>query len=184
MSFNKTERALLLAVRKYLVLDEASGGGGFLDSECDVELDSELPAMVAHRYVAISPATMSRGMAHKTSGGVHDMVISVKIDVIMRRSVVPRDRQRHVFLALSDSLNELVDRVYNAVDFNYNLMGEANAILLSETESSEGFHHPLVWLDTSPPRAVAADVFAAQGGPRAGLKRTMIFGDARRTATR
>ena len=178
-----TQRALLLAVRERLLLPEADGGAGLLENQCDVELDDQVPAVTGDVYCPIVFNGAARGPAHLSSGGVHDWLLSVKIVVMMRAKNVPRDRKRSVFTDRSDSLASLVDRVYQAVDFRYELTQRADEIILQETGSIEGFNHPLVWRDTTPPMSVPAGVFTASGGD-AGLRQILTFTDARRTTTR
>lgn len=178
------EKALLLAVLERLRLDTESGGAGFLDSESNCEPDMGFPATTGKLYVAAMPAGWVYGPTHSTSGGVRDLIYGVNVAVVKRLGNVPRDRKRSVFLDNLDSLDAEVDRVFQAIDWKYEVTTAANAIILAETQSSQGFIKPLCGCgQVEPPRPAPPDMFAASGQQAAGMMRLIHFHGARRITT-
>ena len=177
-----SEKHLLLAVRNRLRSE-----CGYKEQECEVELDEMAPATVGNIYVAVMPGGAQTGRNQMTSGGVHDLVWSVSVLLVKRIRNVPRDRLRSVFIEKLDALDEDIDKIIEALDWQYAVINAANASMVAEelTGSSEGFTEPLRFtaLDNRP-RLANPDLFAGaqgRGGSSAcGMARTIHFGGARR----
>lgn len=181
------EISLLRACRDRLRLPQntSGGGGGYSETECEVEFDEMAPATVGKVYVAALPGGWRPGPHHNTSGGVNDLVYSVRIAVVRRISNVPRDRKRSVFLDNLDSLDDDIDRIYSVVDWKYELINAASAIILAEGGSSEGFIEPLRLVgEISQPREVGSEFFGGKPGDAAGMMRVLPFGGARRVTVK
>jgi hypothetical protein len=86
-----------------------------------------------------------------------------------------------------DSLNSMISKILDLIDFEYDVINLANQFLVElEGDYSQGFHHPLVFsgIDQKP-QVVSSDHFAGQPGERsAGVARSIYFGEARRTRER
>lgn len=153
------------------------------DSECDVEYDEYAPQTAGDVYIVVTPGGVSTGPAHR-GGHVVDELVDVDVTVARRATAKPRDRKREVYLRNLSSLNELVQEVRTAVDFNYDILTAANVLILRDTLSSHGFIEPLKFAGMDKPQAITGDFFAATQEPAAGLKRTIHFKGARRVYTR
>jgi hypothetical protein len=170
------EKNLLLAVRNRL-----RSQGPYTLQECEIEFDEMAPATVGNTYLAVMPAGWTPGPRHKTCGGISDLLYSVEVVVIKRITHVPRDRSRDVYFRNLRALTEDIDKVFTIIDFQYDLMNAANTLINTETGSEEGFIEPLKFTSISPkPQLVPAEVFAGTNEDRAGLKRSIVFGGARR----
>lgn len=178
-NFNLGETSLLLAVRDQIRLQ------GFGERECDVEQDEITPATVGQKYLIVMPGGYSPGPRHRSSGGVNDVYYSVSIAIIKRITNVPKDRRRDIFLNNLGSMNDEVDKIFAAVDFSYDVLQAANAIILAKTASAETFTEPLRFTGIDPkPRPAPADLFSATGETAAGLVRSIHFGYARRVTSK
>jgi len=180
MSDNASETALLEAVRNrlrtQLTLD---------DHQCEIEFDEMAPATVGDKYLVVLPGGVSDGPAHRTSGQVIDEVIGVDVTVVLRATSVPRDRHRDVYLRNLMSLNDLIQKVRDAIDFKYEVNTAANVIITGLTGSTYGFTEPLKFQGMQArPVKVSAEFFAASKEPVAGLARTVYFRGARRIQAR
>lgn len=179
MSDTASETALLEAVR-----DRIRAQLALRDSECEIEFDQMAPATVGVQYVVILPGGISDGPSY-SGGHVIDEIMGVDVTVIIRATSVPRDRLRGVYLRNLTSLNAVIQRVRDQIDFNYEVLAAANAIIYSETGSSEGFIEPLRFQGLQArPSKVSGDTFAATAEPAAGLARTVYFRGARRIQAR
>jgi hypothetical protein len=157
---------------------------GFAEQECDAEPSEMAPATVGKVYAAVIPAGWRPGPRHNTSGGVNDLVYAVKVAVIRRVTEVPRDRKRDIFLANLESLTADVDRVFEAIDWVYDVINLANAKIAATNVASStyGFSEPLRLVgDVGPIRDVGPEFFGgAAGDTVAGMMRVLPFGGARR----
>ncbi|MGH8743511.1 MAG: hypothetical protein ACREUY_04455 [Burkholderiales bacterium] len=177
------EKNLMLAARNQLRLPQPTGGGYAAD-QCDVEFDEMAPATVGDIYLAVIPGGWRPGPRHNTSGGVNDLVYSVLVAVVRRIGNVPRDRRRDVFLNNLNTLDDDIDKVYSALDWKYEVMNAANALILTDTTSTQGFIEPLRLVgDVGRPRLVDAEFFGGKEGV-AGMMRILPFGGARRITTK
>jgi hypothetical protein len=185
VSHNQSEKSLLLAVRDAL-RTAGSDAGRWTDDDCEVEPDDNLPAIAGDVYVAVIPGGWRPGPRHNTQSGVYDLVYSVDVCVARRIAHVPRDRRRDVFLHNVGAIDELLDLVTATVDWSYTLMAAANALILSETGTAEGFVEPLRFAGVDRrPRLASPEQFAAVANKQpAGMLRTISFGGARRTSHR
>jgi hypothetical protein len=175
----KEEKCLLLAVRNRL-----RAICGYADQACEVEFDEMAPGTVGTSYVAVQPGGFRAGQHQARSGTVRDYVYAVQVCVIKRVRHVPRDRLRDVFLNNLDALDAEIDAIAAAVDWKYEVTTDANALLVIDGDTAQGFHHPLVFESVdAKPRLVNPEIFAATGATAAGMARTIYFGGARRTKT-
>lgn len=173
------EKHLLVAVR-----DRLRTECSYAPEQCEIEFDEEWPAIVGDRYVAVLPAGWGPGPRNSTSGGVSDRVYSVDVAVVLRIRHVPRDRRRDVFLNNVANLDDELERIHNAIDWQYAVNTTANALILADSASAEGFIEPLRFAGvTRKPRLVGPDAFASKETQAAGLARTISFGGARRITT-
>lgn len=180
-----SEKNLVLAVRNILRTATGSGGAGYTNAQCDVEIGDMVPPIAGDLYVAVHPGGWTKGPRHNSSGGVFDFVYSVKVTVIRRITHVPKDKTRDVYLNNSVNLAAEIDKIISVIDFNYSVMNAANALIQTETSSTQGFHHPLVFDNvTSEPEICGSEIFSGTREDRAGMKRTITFGMARRTTSR
>ncbi len=178
------EKNLMLATRNCLRLPQPTGGG-YAETECDVEFDEMTPATVGQIYLAVLPGGWRPGPHHNKSGGVNDLIYSLNVAVIRRIGNVPSDRRRDVFLNNLNTLDDDIDRVFAVVDWKYDLMNAANSLIAAETGSREGFIEPLRLVgEVSRPRLVGAEVFGGKDDSDAGMLRVVPFGGARRITTK
>ena len=174
-----SEKHLLLAVRNMI-----RSKCGFTEKECAIELDEMAPATVGQIYIAVTPGGCRTGQRHMTSGGVHDLVWNVNVFVIKRIRNVPRDRLRDTFLENIGSLDEDIDKIIEAVDWQYDVINAATTSLADEGLEN-GFIEPLkfIGLDDKP-RLANPDLFAGAaqnaGSVPCGMVRAIRFGGARR----
>ena len=174
-----SEKHLLLAVRN-MIRSKCS----YSDKECAIELDEMAPATVGQIYIAVTPGGCRTGQRHMTSGGVHDLVWNVNAFVIKRIRNVPRDRLRDTFLENIGSLDEDIDKIIEAVDWQYDVINTATDSLADEG-LEPGFIEPLkfIGLDDKP-RLANPDLFAGAtqnaGSVPCGMVRAIRFGGARR----
>jgi hypothetical protein len=75
-----------------------------------------------------------------------------------------------------------MNNVMAQVDFQYDLINDANALILTEEASSQGFYEPLRFAGAGPIREAPAEIFGgASSEPVAAVIRELRFGGARRT---
>jgi len=175
-----SESALARAVRDQIRLNSA-----YNDRDVDVELDEVVPPVKGELYIIVIPAGIEAGPTHESSGCVIDELFSIDIVVIRRSPRVPSDRERKLFIAITRSFE--VDRrnILSAVDFSYSVLTAANAYILAEESSSEGFIEPLKQASVGRFRTATAETFrAAPGETNAGVARTISYRGARRIQTR
>jgi hypothetical protein len=171
------EKNLLLAVR-----DALRVAGPYTEAQCDIEMDEQAPATAGDTYIVVTTGGWQPGPTHQKSGGVNDLIYAVDVGVVKRAGATPRDRRRNIFFRNLSSLDAELDKIFTAIDFEYDVMNAANALILAETGSTNGFIRPLVFTGMDrKPRVVPAEFFAgAPGENAAALMRTISFGGARR----
>ena len=173
------EKCLLLAVRNRL-----RSVCEYEDRACEVEFDELAPGTVGQTYVAVTPGGFRRAQHQDRSGTVRDYVYAVEVTVTKRIRHVPRDRMRDVFLNNLDALDQEIENIAAAIDWQYAVMTAVNGLLIAAGDAAQGFHHPLVFQSVDrKPRLVSPDVFAGTGQAAAGMARTIHFDGARRTKT-
>lgn len=174
-----SEKYLLLAVR-----NQIRSVCGYTEKECAIELDEMAPATVGQVYVAVTPGGCRPGQRHMTCGGVHDLTWNVNAFIVRRIRNVPRDRLRDTFLENLDCLDEEIDKIIEAIDWQYDVINSATTSL-ADAGLTPGFIEPLKFqgLDDKP-RMANPDLFAGaqqQGGSvPCGMVRAIRFGGARR----
>jgi len=175
MSF-EAENVLLVAVR-----DAIRAATSLADDAVRVEIDEDAPATSGDTVVMVHPGGITPGPSHDTNSGAADLIYAVDVTIGKRSPRVARDRSRN----LRAELNELMQTIFNAIDFEYDVMTEANSSLLSSYSDPYGFVEPLRFVSvTAKPRMAPAEMFAASTENRAALTRTIRFSGARKTTVR
>lgn len=118
------EAALLQAVRDKIVTDLA-----LTEFQCQVEPDGLLPDYAEKLFIAVSPAGVIAGPRHRSSGGVIDLFIAVKVTVYKRVAEVARDRRRSTFIQLLTGLAPTLEKVTRSLDNNYDVLSSALTIV-------------------------------------------------------
>ena len=151
-----------------------------------IEPDDRAPSDAAITFIAVCPGGTMPGPRHNTAGGIYDLVYAVDVVVFRRITNVPADRHVDPFLYHSDALNATVEQVIAALDYSMAWLDRVNELLEDEAAGEQGFLEALKFTSIDPkPRVVTgADYGADQREPRAGMKRRITFGDARRIHTR
>ena len=151
---------------------------GYSESECEVELDEQFPAIVDDLYVAVIPAGITPGPRHNTAGRIFDYLYAVSVVIVQRTRNIARDRQRNVMLARMDSLAAEISKIDPVLDFNYDTMNAINATI---DDGQQGLVEPLRFQTADArPRVVSPDLFASNQTQQAGLMRSFTYGAARR----
>lgn len=179
------EVALLIAIRERLIANATFASGA-----CDIELDDQVPAIAGAEYCAVIGAGTRPGPRHSSSGGVIDAVYSVRVVLYHRIAHVARDKRRTAYVSLLSGLNARLDEIIRLIDFRYELLADAKAIL-NETFETVG-KYPEPFRDAVPdatPQAVYRDPYAAanmpnEGDPIIALRRGVVFSGARFMNTR
>ena len=175
---------LMLAVR-----DQLRREVPLADSECEIELDEgALPATIGKVYVVVAPSGWQPGPCHNASGGVNDLLYGIKVMAIARRPEVPRDRRRDAitgsqFLDSLGSLDDLIDQIFETVDYRYDVINAANTAIQEEINSDEGFIEPLRFAGMEDPKPLSGESFGSRS-PWAGMISTLHFHGARRITTK
>ncbi len=184
-----SESALLRAVVTQIRLHNSSAT--YLARQVEVEIDETAPATVADLYVMVIPAGVEAGPAHNTSGGVVDKIYSVDVAIALRAPKKPRDRRREYLtdfrgtagIGAHFARHEL--NINLQIDFSYAVNATADAFILAESASSDGFIEPLKFAGLGPIREAPAEVFAGMPGEgTAALIRTIRYRGARRIENR
>lgn len=131
------EVCLLEAVRNKLIADL-----GLKLGQCEVELDNQVPAITAQDYYAITAGGIRPGPRHKSSGGVFDVEISVRVTLYRRVAEVARDRRRNVFMDLMKGTSVQLERVIRSLDYSYDLT--TAALVLMQAVIDDGGHPGVV----------------------------------------
>lgn len=118
------EACLLQAARDKLVTDLA-----LEDKQCQVEPEGQLPATAPKLYIAVSPGGVGVGPKHRSSGGVIDLIINVRVTVYNRVPEVARDRRRSTFIQLMTGLAPTLEKVVRSLDNNYDVINDAKQII-------------------------------------------------------
>lgn len=172
------EECLLLAVRDRLRVRLFASQ----PNACDIEHDEMAHPITGDNYVAVMPGGFQPGPAHPTSGGVADLIFSVRLLLVKRISAVPKDRTRDAFLLHSGSLAALRGDVFQEIDWRYEVTNAANVAIAEKCGVDyDFFNHCLVFAGMDEPRECAAEMFGGKEETRAGLKQVVRFGMARFT---
>lgn len=183
-----SESALLRAVVTEIRAHNSSAT--YLARQVEVEIDEFAPATVGDLYIMVIPAGVEAGPTHNTSGGVIDRLYGVDVAIVLRAPKKPRDRRREYLTDFRGTTSvgarfaqhEL--NIEEQIDFQNIVMTTANALILAETTSAEGFTETLKFAGVGPIREAPAEVFAGMPGESAAaLIRTIRFRGARRMET-
>jgi hypothetical protein len=175
-----SESALVRAVR-----DQIRASSSITDRQCDVELDEIAPPTAGDVYILVMSAGTEAGPSHNANQGARDILYSVDVSIALRAPKVPRDRQRKLFIALTQSYEVYSGYVMDQVDFKYPVNDAANAYILAETASTDVFIEVLKFANSSRFRLAPAGLFLATTGEQvAAVIRTIHFRGARRLEQR
>lgn len=162
---------------------------GLTASQCDCEPDEQIPAIADALYVAIIPGGISPGPNQNTSGGVHDVFHSVQIMAIHRK-MEARDKQRSHFLNGLIGINNVLENVVRAIDWQADVLSKINSLMYIDYPTAQPFITPLRITRIDPkPRPIASDIYGGTrpGGqgttPYIGVARSIYFGGMRRIQT-
>lgn len=176
----RSEKNLLIATRDHLKCQ-----CGYKDGECEVEHDDMAPAVAGTTFISVTPGGWLKGPRHSTNGGVNDLIYNVDVTVIKRITHIARDRRKNVYLENVTGIADELDKIFEAIDFSYDLINAASKLILEDTSSTEGFCEPLKFISCErKPRIVSAAMFAGANEEAAAMARTISFGGARRVTTR
>ncbi len=176
---NDTESALLRAVRNR-IRDYTQ----FESHQVNVEYDAMAPSAAGNVYVCVLSGGVQAGPEY-IAGTVIDELVSVRIAVVMRAPMYPRDRRRNLYFNTLTSINAYLQEIKDQIDFQYTVNDDANTILTDEAGSSEGFIEPLQWSGNGHPQAIGAEFFAdSRSESQAGIMREATYIKARRIQTR
>ena len=175
-----SESALVRAVRDRIRLHAE-----FENRQVEVELDEHIPPLAGDVYVLVMPGGVEPGPSHPTNQGAIDKLYGVDVAIALRAPRVPTDRRRSLFIALSSSFEIYQAAVELQVDFKYPVLDAANALILAESGSTQGFIEALKFAGVGPFRLIDANTYQASAGePVAAVMRTIRFRGARRLVTR
>ena len=184
-----SESALLRAVVTEIRAHNSSAT--YLARQVEVEFDELAPATVGDLYIMVIPAGVEPGPAHNSSGGVIDKLYGVDVAMVLRAPKKPRDRRREYLTDFRGTTGigaHFARHEFNInlqIDFNYDVLGTANALILAESASTDGFMEPLKFAGLGPIRLAPAEVFAGvPGESAAALIRTIRYRGARRIENR
>ena len=172
------ETCLVTAVRNVL-----RAGLSLRDSQCDVELDDQIPAVAEDTYFAVSSAGSNPGPRHATSGGVIDLNIAIRVTLYQKAAKIARDRRRNVFLDTSSGLNKKLFQAITVLDYSYAITAAAAALLIGTGADNGEYPVPFQSFSIEQPRPYyqePGDVAHMQGGdPIVGVARSVTFRQAR-----
>lgn len=177
------EIALITAVRAALRTGMPLVFTNLEDGDIDIEYDEMAHAAKGDYYVVVTPGGITPGPHNLW---VDDHYVAVNITIILRAPKVPRDRQRDMFLIGASSIANIATTVDDLVGDSYAINDAANALILAEESSSEGFIEPLRFQGMDPkPTPASGSIFASNSKNQvAALKRTYRYGKARRLKTK
>ena len=183
-----SESALLRAVVSEIRAHNSSAT--YLARQVEVEFDELAPATVGDLYIMVIPAGVEAGPTHSTGSVVIDRVYAVDVAIVLRAPKKPRDRRREYltdFRGTTSIGSQFAGHELNIneqIDSQNLVMTAANALILAESLSTEGFIEPLKFAGVGPIREAPAEVFAGMPGESAAaLIRTIRFRGARRMET-
>ena len=173
------------------VVNRIRAHADFRDEQVDLEIDERAPATAGGMYVIVTYGTVTPGPTHDTAGGVIDKLYGVDVTIALRSPKKPRDRTREFWSGfrgstaiVGDSFEKLGASIELQIDFDYNTLTAANALILAETGSTYGFIEPLKFAGAGNIREAPAEIFAGTGPAVAAFVRTIQFRGARRIEVR
>ncbi len=190
-----SESALLRAVVTEIRAHNSSAT--YLARQVEVEIDEFAPATVGDLYIMVIPAGVEAGPTHDQSGGAAassgwiDRLYSVDVSIVLRTPKKPRDRRREYLTDFRGTASVGAHfarhwlNIGEQIDFNYDVTTTANALILAESASTDGFIEPLRFASLGPIRDAPAEVFAGMAGEStAAFIRTIRYRGARRIENR
>ncbi len=177
-----SEVHLMLAVR-----DRIREHADYEDKHCDVEWDEYAPATAPDLYIMVLFGSVEAGQFYK-NGKVEDRVYGVNVSIALRAPRVPRDRQRKLWIEMTNSFHRHVNNIMAQIDFDYTVQANANAQMILDGEATgacDTFISPLRFQSLGPIRPAPAEIFAGTPGESvAALVRTIRFRGAHRPSVR
>ena len=177
-----SESALLRAVRDRIRLSET-----FADHQVLVELAEEAMPTSANLQILILPEQVRPG-PHNRNGTCSDTYYDISVIVAMRGANTPRDRNRNLLVGLVSSFETIKRAIDAQIDWSYATNDAANALILAEEGSSEGFMEPLGFNGMGPVQSCPVAFWGISTDGRTkqteGFMRSFRYGDARRMITR
>lgn len=175
----EVEISLLEAVQEQIVAQLP-----FNDSSCQVELDDEVPAVAADKYIAVVAGGVGNGPRHKSSGGAVDLIFNVRCVVYERIADIPRDRKSKVYLDRLKGINKLVSELLTLVDYSYDIINSATTKLTGDAAGGKFMEPFRSMAIDSAPRSVDVTPYNAasmgnQGNRQFALRRGVTFQGAR-----
>lgn len=174
-----SQSALARAVR-----DRIAALAAFRDNQVTVEIHEWAPATAGDYHIIVTDGGIVAAPRQETSGCVIDKWHGIDVIIAIRSRNIPRDRTRNAWIALSNSFETYAELIEQQIDFSDVTRAAANAYILAETGSTQGFITPLVWVATGPIREAPPEIFAGFGDETAALVRTLQFRRARRIRSR
>lgn len=173
------ETCLLLAVRNAL-----RTGLSLRDSQCDIEMDRQIPASAEDEYFAVVAAGSMPGQRHSSSGQVWDYNFAVSVTMYQKATSVARDRRRNIFIDKLLGMNAKLDAAILLIDYSYAITAAAKVLLVGTTAANGEYPEPFRSFTPDPsPRPYyqePGDVAHMQGGdPIVGVARSVTFRQAR-----
>ena len=168
--------ALARAVR-----DAIQGLATFRDSQVTAEVDERAPSRAGDLHVIVWPGGTDEDDTNETSGCVLDKVFGINVSIAMRSPRKARDHQGEFWIQATDSFDTYAAAIVAAIHYDYAINTTANATILSESGSAEGFIEPLRCTGIGPIREAPPDIFADDPrSRRVAFIRTITFRGARR----
>jgi len=161
-------------------------------SQCNAEaVDDFVPQSSGDFYIAVTPEGIDPGPTHNTSGTVFDLVFGIRVTVYQRTRDVPRDARRSVYLDQVLGINARLEKIIRALDWKPEVTNTANLLIREQNPTATGFMNHLRFrsidrkLQSVIGDTYGAHVESALGADNyVGLKRSILFGGARRIETK
>ena len=171
--------ALARAVR-----DAIQAHADFRSRQVTAEIDERAPSRAGDLHVIVWPGGTEQDDTNETSGCVLDKVFGINVSIAMRSPRKSRDHSGEFWIQATDSFDTYAAAIVSVVHFVYAVLTTANATILSESGSAEGFIEPLKCTGTGPIREAPPDIFADDPrSARPAFIRTITFRGARRITT-
>jgi hypothetical protein len=156
----------------------------FRDRQVTAEVDERAPSRAGDLHVIVWPGGTEQDETNETSGCVLDKLFGINVSIAMRAPRKARDHQGEFWIQATDSFDTYAATIVSVVHFVYAVNTTANATILSESGSAEGFIEPLKCTGIGPIREAPPDIFADDPrSQRVAFIRTINFRGARRIQT-
>ncbi len=141
-----SQAALLRAVR-----DRIRGQLDYKSEAAKIERDHRVPFGADSVFIAVQSGGESPAPTNDTNPTSKDRYFGVKVSVVMRVAEIARDRRDSlddagrddIYESYSQSIRRRLMAIDELIDFNYDLMANANQVLSDNGDSDQGFIEPL-----------------------------------------